>query len=298
VLLRSPARYHRDMRRRILFVALGVAVVVGAGVALASIPDADGTIHGCRSLRTGALRVIGSRAHCREGERRLDWNVRGPQGPPGPQGEPGPDLTSFDALAGLSCTVGATTGEIAIAYDPDTGDAQIRCVLPSAPPGEIRINEFSTGVEGALSDEFVEIVNAGTELTDISGYKLVYRSAAGTTDVALATFPEGTTLAPGAFYLFGGSAYAGIHPTNQSFAPSLASSGGGIGLRDPDGGLADTVAWGTATNAFVEATAAPAPPTAPAPGKSDGRHPDGHDTNDNGADFTVIETPSPGSPNL
>jgi hypothetical protein len=109
--------------------------------------------------------------------------------------------------------------------------------------------------------------------------------------------PDGTTLAPGAFYLFGGAGYAGAQPANQSFAPSLASSGGGVGVRNAEGNLVDAVGWGTATNAFVEGTVAPAPPTAPAPGKSDGRHPDGHDTNDNGADFTVVETPSPGGGN-
>ena len=48
--------------------------------------------------------------------------------------------------------------------------------------------------------------------------------------------------------------------------------------------------------AFVEGTAAAAPPIAPVPGKSDARHPNGHDTNVNSADFTIGD-PTPGISN-
>jgi hypothetical protein len=176
----------------------------------------------------------------------------GPQGEQGPKGDPGPGLSSFEALAGLACTVGAQTGAIAIDYDAVTGDAHIRCVLPVSTPAAVRINEFSTGTEGALTDEFVEVVNAGAQPLDLSGYRLVYRSAAGTSDVSLGTLPDGTILAAGGFLLFGGSAYAGAHPADRSFATSLASAGGAVGLRDPSGARLDSVAWGTATNALVE----------------------------------------------
>jgi hypothetical protein len=267
----------------ILSGALVALLAALAGVALAGIPDSNGTIHGCRNVTTGALRVIGSRAHCRSGERRLNWSQLGPQGPAGPQGEPGPGLESFDELAGLVCTVGANEGSILIEFDAG-GVAQIRCVVPAPPAAPIRINEFSTGVEGALTNEFVEIFNPGSGSVDLSDYKLVYRSAAGTSDVNLATIPDGTTLAAGGFMLFGGAGYLGA--ADQSFSVSLASPGGGVGVRDASGLLLDSVGWGTATNAFVEGTVAPAPTTAVAPGKSDARHPDGQDTNDNAADFT------------
>ena len=56
--------------------------------------------------------------------------------------------------------------------------------------------------------------------------------------------------------------------------------------------------WGEIAGiTFVEGTVAAAPPVAPPPGKSSGRHPDGYDTNDNSADFTVVDAPSPGGPN-
>lgn len=291
-----------SLRIWICGLALVVVGVVGVALAEGGIPGPDGVIDACRKIEGGRLRAVPSAERCRSYERRLKWNVRGPagpagpQGPPGAQGEPGPGLASFDALAGLSCTVGSRRGTIAIDYDAASGDAHIRCVLPAAPPAPVRVNEFSTGVEGALTDEFVEIVNTGTEAADLSGYELAYRSAAGTSDVSLATLPDGTVLAPGAFLLFGGSGYAGAHPADRLFATSLASAGGGVGLRDLSGGLVDSVAWGTATNAFAEGAVAPAPAIAPAPGKSDGRHPDGQDTNDNGADFTEGD-PTPGGAN-
>jgi uncharacterized protein len=192
--------------------------------------------------------------------------------------------------------VDANEGTTEISFDASSGEARIRCAVAAPSPAQVRINEFSTGVEGALTDEFVEIVNAGSSAVDLSGYKLVYRSAAGMSDVSLGTLPDGTTLAAGALMLFGGSGYAGAHPADRSFSTSLGSSGGGLGLRDPTGILVDSVAWGTATNALVEGVVAPAPAITAAPGKSDARHPDGHDTNDNSADFAEGD-PTPRSAN-
>lgn len=297
------------MNRRIwLCVAVFAAAAAGVAVAGGGIPGPDGVIHACRKVEGGALRAVRAGSHCRAAERALRWNVRGvagpqgapgpagPQGPPGPEGDPGAGLASFDDLAGLPCTAGGNTGAIELAYEAATGVATIRCTVGAPPPAQVRINEFSTGVEGALTDEFVEIVNVGATAVDLSGYKLVYRSAAGTSDVSLGTLPDGTALAAGAFMLFGGSGYAGAHPADRSFSASLSSSGGGLGLRDPAGILVDSVAWGTATNALVEATVAVAPTIAPSPGKSDGRHPDGQDTNDNSVDFTEGD-PTPGATN-
>jgi Lamin Tail Domain/Collagen triple helix repeat (20 copies) len=307
------------MRSKIL-VALAIAAVAVAGAAFAAIPDGNGVIHACRKLDGGALRAVAKASACRSGERSLAWNQQGPrgatgpagaQGPAGPagpagpqgatgaqgpQGPAGPALASFDSLAGLGCTIGGQAGAIAIAYD-SSGLAQIKCVAGGGGDAAIRINEFSVGVEGALGDEFVEIVNSGTGAADLSGWKLVYRSAAGTRDVSLGTLADGTKLAAGGFFLFGGADYSGRHRADKTFSAGLASSGGGIALRDADGKIVDSVGWGEATNAFVEGTAAEAPPVAPAPGKSDVRSPNGHDTDVNSADFTVSGAPSPGTSN-
>ena len=84
------------MRGRTLagVVAASLAVVVIAGVAFATIPSADGTIHGCYKKTTKILRVINVEAgqKCRSDEYTLNWNQDGPAGAPGspgPKGQPG-----------------------------------------------------------------------------------------------------------------------------------------------------------------------------------------------------------------
>ncbi len=173
----------------------------------------------------------------------------------------------------------------------------LTCVAPPSGTAVVRVNEVATGTSASGADEFVELANTGTAPADIGGWKLVYRSATGTTDVALATVPAATTLGAGGFYLLGGAAYGGAQPADQSFSPGLASTGGAVGLRDGTGSLVDSVGWGTATNALVEGTAAPAPPTTAAPGSSIERLPNGHDTNANATDFTVTASPSPRASN-
>jgi hypothetical protein len=218
----------------------------------------------------------------------------GPLGATGPKGDPG-EISSLDALAGLSCTVDGKTGASSLTYD-DESRAVLTCVIAAGSP--VRINEFSTGVASAAANEFVELFNPGSVSVDLSGYRLVYRSAAGTADVVLATIPATTTVAAGGYYLFGGSAYAGAVRPDQTFTTGLASSGGGLGLRSADGNLVDSVGYGSATsNAFVEGAPAPAPPATAVAGSSDVRIPDGHDTGDNSVDFTISATPTPRSSN-
>jgi hypothetical protein len=164
---------------------------------------------------------------------------------------------------------------------------------PPPPTGSIRVNEVQTAGTGSAADEFVELVNSGTTAADLSGWKVVYRSATGTSDGTLVTIPDGTTLAAGGFYLLGGSGYAGSPAADQSFSTGLAGTGGAVAVKDAGGAVVDAAGWGTATNALVEGTAA----AAPTAGSSIARHPDGHDTNSNAADFTVATTPTPRASN-
>jgi hypothetical protein len=217
----------------------------------------------------------------------------GPQGPQGPRGERGPaggGLASLDALAGLPCN---SSGSVRIDYDA-AGHVALTCTTSAPPPvGSIRVNEVQTAGTGSAADEFVELVNASTTAADLSGWKIVYRSAAGTSDATLVTIPDGTTLAAGAFYLLGGSGYAGLPAADQSFSTGLAGTGGAVAAKDASGVVLDATGWGTATNALVEGTAA----AAPTAGSSIARHPDGHDTGSNAADFTVATTPTPRASN-
>jgi Lamin Tail Domain/Collagen triple helix repeat (20 copies) len=219
----------------------------------------------------------------------------GRQGATGPKGDPGTALTALDQLSGTQCS---NNGTVRIAYD-SAGIVTLTCVTAAPPvgPAAVRINEVQTGTSSSAADEFVEVVNAGTATTEIGGWKIVYRSAAGTSDTTLATVPTGTSLAPGGFYLVGGAAYDGPAAADESFSAGLAATGGAAGLRDATGALVDGVGWGTATNAFVEGSPAPAPPATAAPGSSIVRLPDGHDTNANGTDFTISSKATPKAAN-
>jgi hypothetical protein len=294
-----------------------------------------GVIRACSRIGDGRLRLAGP-AGCRRQERAISWNVKGPagdpgpagpsgpegpagptgapgppgppgpagppgaagqtgpQGSPGPAGPPGPGLAKLEDLQGTACSAGSGTGSIVVTYDANHV-AVLTCSL-STSTASIRVNEVATGTTASATDEFVELVNAGGAAADVGGYRVVYRSATGTSDVTLATIPAGTTLAAGARYLLGGSGYAGSHPANQSFTQALAATGGGVGLRSAAGTLVDSLGWGTAANAFVEGHAAPAPTATVPPGSSASRVPDGHDTDDNSADF-VVQAATPGAAN-
>ncbi|HKD33252.1 MAG TPA: lamin tail domain-containing protein [Gaiellaceae bacterium] len=318
------------LRRRRLLLLLVAPLVLGAGAAVAAQGTAhkrsSGVIWACAQKQTGRLRAVSGPGRCRRGEQALRWNVQGPAGSPGatgpagatgasgsagpqgaggppgvdgaggptgptgPPGPAGPPLGSIDQLNGTPCHGG--TGTLAVSYAAD-GTATISCATGGGGSATVKINEFMTGTTGSAADEFVEIVNVGSSAADLSGSKLVYRSASGTSDVNLATIPSGTTIAAGGFYLFGGSAYAGSPPADQSFSTGLASTGGGLALRDASGTIVDSLGYGNAVNAFVRGAPAPAPPAEAPPGNSDVRLPDGHDTGNNAADFSVSTTPTP-----
>jgi Collagen triple helix repeat (20 copies) len=128
-LARSQGRvYLRDVRWRVrpwtgrpsavTLVAI-VAVVIGmGGLAVATIPNPDGTVTACYQKSNGALRVVDEKKRCRSGERRLTFNVKGedglpgapgPTGPPGPTGSPGsPGPTGPTGSPGLPGETGAT----------------------------------------------------------------------------------------------------------------------------------------------------------------------------------------------
>ena len=157
----------------------------------------------------------------------------GARGPTGPKGDPGAGLTSIQQLNGVSCTAGTAAGTIAVSYDA-SNHVVLTCVAGGGGGGgsaTLVINEFMTGTTGAASNEFVEIANVGTAAADVSGFKLVYRSATGTSDVALATIPSGTTIPAGGYYLFGGSAYAGT----PAAAPATVAAPGTSAARLPNG---------------------------------------------------------------
>jgi hypothetical protein len=81
------------------------------------------------------------------------------------------------------------------------------------------------------------------------------------------------------------------------FSLPLSPLAGGVGLRDDQGNLLDSVGYGPrVTNGFVEGTVAAAASIIPLPGATISRIPDATDTNVNSKDFTITP-PTPGSKN-
>lgn len=124
------------------------------------------------------------------------------------------------------------------------------------------ISQFQAG--GVVAeDEFIEIHNVGATAIDLNGYRIVYRSSAGTTDVGpFATWTTSTILQPGQFYLVATTSYDGSVTPNLTWMTnigSMAAGAGGLAIKNSAGTVIDAVGWGTATNAFFEGTRTGAP---------------------------------------
>lgn len=120
---------------------------------------------------------------------------------------------------------------------------------------------------GSANDEFIELHNISANAVDLNGYRVVYRSAGGTNDVAFADWTTSTIVPAGGYYLIASTGYDGTITPNFTYNPttcscSMGAAGGGIAIRSGalnSGVLIDSVGYGTATNAFVETAVTPAP---------------------------------------
>ena len=231
------------------------------------VPQARRASAGGRAARArrGARRAGPGR---RRGTRRTPGpaGATGPRRAPGsagPKGDPGSGLAKFEDLNGLPCTAG-TPGTIAVSYD-----ARATRSSPAPPPSGqavVRVNEFMTGVTGAATNEFVEIVNAGSgRRTSRAGSSSTARRRARATPSSprsrtarhsrrsvLPVRRRGYTAAPAA---------------DQRYSTgSRRRRRRGHSRRD--GTLVDSVGRATATNASSRGSAPAAPPTTAAPGRA------------------------------
>ncbi len=172
----------------------------------------------------------------------------------------------------------------------------------SAVSPHIVISQFQTGGGGAgtFNDEFVEIFNRGADPVDLNGYRLVYRSATGSVDVAMpfAVWTTTTVIPPGGYYLIASTSYDGTVTPNLQYNPttcqcSMGAAGGGLALRlgaNNTGAVIDSVGWGSATNIYVEGAVT----AAPAANNSQSRQLNGcQDTDNNASDFSGTIPASP-----
>jgi hypothetical protein len=200
----------------------------------------------------------------------------------------GSDASVTPDLAVSGSDAGTTTVDLASAAPDLTGGMTSSDGGAGCTPV---VNEIMTTGTKA-SDEFVEIYNPCTAAVDLTGWSLGYRSAANNAGPALYVFTQ--KLAAGSYLVIAGAGFVG--PSDGNFkSGGLAQTGGAVALLDPTGAVADSVAWKTlsATNTYTESMPAPNPPA----GQSISRLPNGHDTNDNSADFQVTAI-TPGAANM
>jgi predicted extracellular nuclease len=156
------------------------------------------------------------------------------------------------------------------------------------------ISQFQTGGAGA-SDEFVEIHNVSNHIVDINGYKLAFRTLGGSVDYDLVTWNTSTIIPAGGYYLIGATpGYDGTPTADKVFGDGgggrISGSAGGLGLRDTNGTVVDSVGYGNAINIFVETL----PTLAPADNQSKSRLDNGClDTDNNLNDFELTSPSAP-----
>ena len=172
------------------------------------------------------------------------------------------------------------------------------------PSPSLVISQFQTGrATPNFNDEFVEIHNTSSSPVDLNGYRVVYRSATGTQDVAIpfATWTTSTIVPAGGYYLIASTSYDGSVAPNLTYDPtacscSMSGTSGGLAIRNGannTGAILDSVGWGTVTNGFAEGSATTAHPV-DANDNSKARLQNGcQDTDNNANDFATLIPSSP-----
>jgi hypothetical protein len=175
----------------------------------------------------------------------------------------------------------------------------------------IIINEVAYDDTGTDNREYVELFNTGPGPVDISGWVLIGRDP--TTTNSSATVPALTTLAPGAYYVFGNTA---VVNTNQVIASDfLENDIESVEIRGPGAGgsgtLMDAMIYesnkgiaGNLTGSGLPAETGPGffgnagtgPDLPNNTTVSVGRFVNGQDTNNNGRDFGMRPS-TPGTSN-
>jgi len=166
-------------------------------------------------------------------------------------------------------------------------------------PVKILISEVSTGAEENNKYDYIELYNAGSEITNLKGYSLWYQLKDAGEEILLIAWDETTLIPPFGHYLLtsGGQEFdvVGDAKINQPLVPSR----GGLSLRNGDN-IEDQLSWGTGPAGMAESGSA----AEMAPGVYLVRIPTEGETNpadsdNNQTDFSLAASPNPqntGSP--
>lgn len=173
---------------------------------------------------------------------------------------------------------------------------------------DVVINEFQSNPDGSDGDaEWVELHNVSIGSVDVSGWKLERATQPGGYATVFEV-PAATSIPAGGFLLLAGPSAvvpggAVVVTQSNDMGNASSSNSDGIRLVDDLGGVQDVVIYGGANNGtqiFVDESGLDVLDVRLAPhpgsGESTARMPDGED-NDDGSDFVVLSSPTPGQSN-
>ncbi len=209
-------------------------------------------------------------------------------------GDPGVSFVRRAAALTVLALLVMQTLFIPAAAQVKPGAAQTLAPLVST---TVVISQFQVA-GGNAADEFLELHNVGNAQVDLNGFRLVYRSAAGTSDVAVTDWTTQTLIPAGGFYLVTNTVgYDDTVTADRTFTSGgtgqWSGTSGGLALRQGaanSGTIIDSVGYGSATNAFVETAAT----TSPASNTSKVRDNSGcKDTDSNSIDFVLLNPSAP-----
>lgn len=155
-----------------------------------------------------------------------------------------------------------------------------------------------TGGAGQTTNDFIELYNPTSSPIDLSGYRLVKRTANGTTDTTIKSWTSSVLVPAHGYYLWANNSYTTIPTTPDTTTSQSIADNNGIALRqgaENEGIIIDSLAWGTATNIFVGGTTFPENPgtNQSIERRLGGKEGNGWDTNNNAEDFFLQHTPNP-----
>ncbi len=176
------------------------------------------------------------------------------------------------------------------------------CALASFASAQV-LNEFLYDTQGTDDPTIMFTEIWGAPGTNLAGWTLV--GINGNNGDSYLTVPLTGTIPADGYYVVGGSAVANVDQVVTADFQNAGSSSGddcdGIDLRNASSVVVDHVCYGvcvTPDNCEGEGgTNAPDPFPSQGVNKAIARIPDHQDTDDNGADWTITETLTPGAPN-
>ncbi|QDE83691.1 lamin tail domain-containing protein [Myxococcus xanthus] len=235
-------------------------------------------------------------------------------------------VTANSLSAKFDFTAGSTGGEgqLVAALNGQSIAAAVQVSGGGSSTGHIVISEFAPAGPGGAGDEFIELYNPTSSAVDISGWKLQYKSATGTTGYNSSfALPAGSVIAPRSYFLVVSTGYASSSGNtvtgNANWGGTIAMGGsaGHVRLGYPEMALTDaitsplvvdTVGYGSNANQPEGTRIAAVPPVAGSyerkasaastaatmvVGGADELLGNGHDSNDNSADFILRPTRQP-----